>query len=742
MRGIFGKKSTNTTNTSTANNNNADDLSDDSPSSPRQSPYSTASSSASSNTTDASSSASTTNAQKQPASVMGTFWKRATTVGKHKIMKTIGKAEEIEFPDDFIRANQAFKDSQTHYKEMDKLLRKFTKSSQSHSEDELTLGTQFKEYAATLKLDYVSGESFAPPRTLYTNLEVNKMFNMFDQLGCCLEQLSELRSNMNNDVSSILLSKVHEAMEEGDACKNLKEYYREAVVEHNVDVTRYNTLKQKSNDLVKIKNAEKDAEEKQKLANQVHENIMKELQYQEELRDYEYLNAIRQFISVYRTYFIQGSQVLDELESHLITGKSRSAMRSYDVNDIINYKEIQNQQAQQAQQAQQSKPKKPKEDKQVFGVPLTTVMKRERELNRDVVPNMCVDLFEFLELKGLDVEGIFRLAGEVVGVSYVKKMYDNGKKHLDLGGMIATKEFKDIHVVSSLLKMYLREMPEPLLTYERYDSFLKLLQLKDESEIGYGMLNLVKQLPIEHIAMLDKLMRFLKKVADRSDVNKMTMSNLSIVFGVNILKSADNNPMRMAKDSQAINKTCELLIGLYEDYIGIHVKDQIEQFRQQRIQKFQTISAQTEETYYDPTINEPFNAFEEESKKKGFLPPPSRTASMVTSPTTGTQPQSVSASSSPSTKTMPLPSRPQRLPPQPPKPTPKPTSTPPVHSTSVSFGGHLQDDGGFVDVPFNSTNDEQDPFAQFDNEQKNKKSSSNLYPSVNNTKWEDPNDFF
>lgn len=664
-------------------------------------------------------------------------------------MKTIGKAEEIEFPDDFIRANHAFKDTQTHYKEMDKLLRKFTKSSQNHSEDELSLGIQFKEYAASLKLDYVSGESFAPPRTLYTNLEVNKMFNMFDQLGCCLEQLSELRSNMNNDVSSILLSKVHEAMEEGDACKNLKEYYREAVVEHNVDVTRYNTLKQKSNDLVKIKNAEKDAEEKQKLANQVHENIMKELQYQEELRDYEYLNAIRQFISVYRTYFIQGSQVLDELESHLITGKSRSAMRSYDVNDIINYKEIQNQQVQ--QQVQQSKPKKPKEDKQVFGVPLTTVMKRERELNRDVVPNMCVDLFEFLELKGLDVEGIFRLAGEVVGVSYVKKMYDHGKKHLDLGTMIATKEFKDIHVVSSLLKMYLREMPEPLLTYERYDSFLKLLQLKDESEIGYGMLNLVKQLPIEHVSLLDKLMRFLKKVADHSDVNRMTVSNLSIVFGVNILKSADNNPMRMAKDSQAINKTCELLISLYEDYIGIHVKDQIEQYRQQRIQKLQSISAQSEETFYDPTINEPFNAFEEESKKKGFLPPPSRTPSNVTSLPIGSQPQSSTSSSSsassPGSKSMPLPSRPQRLPPQPPKPNPKPgiatttttpSSTPQMHGTSASFsGGLLQDEGGFVDVPFN----EQDPFAQFDNEQKNKK-ASNLYPNLNNTKWDDPNDFF
>ncbi|EFC47378.1 rho GTPase activating protein [Naegleria gruberi] len=622
---------------------------------------------------------------------------------------------------------------------MDKLLRKFTKSSQIHSEDELGIATQFKEYAATLKMDYVSGESFAPPKTYYTNLEVNKMFNMFDQLGCCLEVLAELRSNMNNDVSSILLSKIHESMEEGDTCKNLKEYYREAVVEHNVDETRYNTLKQKSNDLVKVKNAEKDAEEKKKVAAQVHENIMKEMQYQEELRDYQYLNAIRQFISVYRTYFIAGSQALDELASHLITGKSRTAMRNYDVNDITNYKDNV---ASQQQVYQQPKPKKPKENKQVFGVALTALMKRERELNRDVVPNMCIDLFDYVEKNGLTMEGIFRLAGEVVGMSYVKKMYDNGKKHLDLQAMITNKEFKDIHVVAGLLKMFLRELPEPLLTYERYDSFLSLIHRQDESQIGYGMLELVKQLPIEHIALLDKLMVFLGKVAAHSSENKMTVSNLSIVFGVNILKSMDNNPMRMAKDSQAINKTCELMIGLYPTYIGPYVRDQIDQFRQQRIQKFNSSSG-GEEAEVPSFVAEPYNSFEEESKKKGFLPPPSRSlptyAPQQSNVNTFTQPTTPTTTTSPNVpkSNIPLPKRPEKPPPS--LPTKRQSVSTPLQPTPVSTTPTSLHKPSRTSGTFSNVNLDEDPFTQFEKEQKAK---SNLYPSVNNNKWDDPNDFF
>jgi len=651
-------------------------------------------------------------------------------------MKTIGKAEEIEFPDDFVRDNQVFKDTQNHYKEMDKLLKKFTKSSQSHSEDELGMAQQFKEYAATVKIDYGGGGSDNLPynpssSTYHTGLEVNKLFNMFDKMGSCLEQLAELRSNMNSDVSSILLSKVHEAMIEGENCKNFKEYYREAVVEHNVDETRYNTLKQKSNDLVKIKNAEKDADDKRKISTQLYENIKKEMKYQEELRDFEYLNAIRQFISAYRTYFIAGSQALDELESHLITGKSRSAIRSYDTNEILKYKDIQINQQQIIQQQQKSK--KPKEEKQLFGVPLTTVMKRERELNRDVIPNMCIDLFDYVSAKGLEIEGIFRLAGEVVGMSYLKKMYDNGKKHLDIGSMIATKEIKDIHVAAGVLKMYIRELPEPLLTYDRYDAFLQFAQgNQDESIVGYGMLELVKQLPIEHIALLDRLMLFLNEVTKRSEENRMTHTNLSIVFGVNILKSQDSNPMKMARDSQAINKTCEWMIKVYPEYIAPNVRNMIEQFRQQRIQKLQSLSVQ-EESHVE-TSNEPFDAFEEESKKKGFLPPPSRAAT-VTSFQTTASPSPSSTSPKPTTTTVsagipkrpPLPSKGSRA---------SQTITATVPTSTTPSASNPFNDDSFTNVRLDD-----DPFSQFASEQQK---STNIYPNIpnNNNKWDDPNDFF
>ncbi len=65
----------------------------------------------------------------------------------------------------------------------------------------------------------------------------------------------------------------------------------------------------------------------------------------------------------------------------------------------------------------------------------------------------------FFVVSGLDKEGIFRVCGDTLEIEYYKQQFDSGED-------VVFKEGTDVHVITNLLKLYLREMPEPLLTYE------------------------------------------------------------------------------------------------------------------------------------------------------------------------------------------------------------------------------------------------------------------------------------
>ncbi len=71
----------------------------------------------------------------------------------------------------------------------------------------------------------------------------------------------------------------------------------------------------------------------------------------------------------------------------------------------------------------------------------------------------------FFVVSGLDKEGIFRVCGDTLEIEYYKQQFDSGED-------VVFKEGTDVHVITNLLKLYLREMPEPLLTYE-------LVRIKD-----------------------------------------------------------------------------------------------------------------------------------------------------------------------------------------------------------------------------------------------------------------------
>lgn len=176
-----------------------------------------------------------------------------------------------------------------------------------------------------------------------------------------------------------------------------------------------------------------------------------------------------------------------------------------------------------------SPPRSPPLPNQVFGVPLATL--RQRCLDEELVPVVMRDTITFLSEQGLDMEGIFRRSANITLVKEVQLRYNSGEA-------VNFREIEDVHLAAVILKSFLRELPEPLLTFQLYNDIVNFNSVSSESQLTV-MKTLVESLPEENYASLRYLITFLAQVSANSDVNKMTNSNLAVVFGPNLLWGRD-----------------------------------------------------------------------------------------------------------------------------------------------------------------------------------------------------------
>nr|XP_021509689.1 SH3 domain-binding protein 1 isoform X4 [Meriones unguiculatus] len=160
----------------------------------------------------------------------------------------------------------------------------------------------------------------------------------------------------------------------------------------------------------------------------------------------------------------------------------------------------------------------------VYGVSLRTHL---QELGRDIALPIeaCVLL---LLSEGMQEEGLFRLAA---GASVLKRL-----KQTMASDPHSLEEFcSDPHAVAGALKSYLRELPEPLMTSELYDDWMKAASLKEPGARLEALHDVCSRLPQENFNNLRYLMKFLALLAEEQEVNKMTPSNIAIVLGPNLL---------------------------------------------------------------------------------------------------------------------------------------------------------------------------------------------------------------
>ncbi|XP_039680879.1 rho GTPase-activating protein 17b isoform X3 [Perca fluviatilis] len=163
-------------------------------------------------------------------------------------------------------------------------------------------------------------------------------------------------------------------------------------------------------------------------------------------------------------------------------------------------------------------------EKPAFGMALEEHLKRS---NREIALPLEACVMMLLET-GMKEEGLFRIAA---GASKLKKL----KAALDCSTSQLEEFYSDPHAVAGALKSYLRELPEPLMTFGLYDEWTQASNVSDPDKRLQALWVTCDRLPKTHKANLRYLVKFLAKLAQNSEVNKMTPSNIAIVLGPNLL---------------------------------------------------------------------------------------------------------------------------------------------------------------------------------------------------------------
>uniref|UniRef100_A0A8C6TMP1 Rho GTPase-activating protein 44 n=1 Tax=Neogobius melanostomus TaxID=47308 RepID=A0A8C6TMP1_9GOBI len=129
---------------------------------------------------------------------------------------------------------------------------------------------------------------------------------------------------------------------------------------------------------------------------------------------------------------------------------------------------------------------------------------------------------------GMQEEGLFRVAPSA---SKLKKL----KASLDCGVLDVQEYSADPHAIAGALKSYLRELPEPLMTFDLYNDWIQASNIQDQDKRLQALLGACEKLPAANANNFKYLIKFLSKLTEYQDVNKMTPGNIAIVLGPNLL---------------------------------------------------------------------------------------------------------------------------------------------------------------------------------------------------------------
>lgn len=195
---------------------------------------------------------------------------------------------------------------------------------------------------------------------------------------------------------------------------------------------------------------------------------------------------------------------------------------------------------------------------QVFGCSLSSLCQRENS----TVPRFVWLCIEQVEKNGLGVDGLYRVSGNLAIIQKLRFAVNHEEK-IDLGD----SKWEDIHVTTGALKMFFRELPEPLFTYTFFSDFISAIKMPDYKQKVQTVKDLMKKLPRPNHDTIQVLFKHLKKVIQHVDENRMTTQSVAIVFGPTLLRP-EIETANMAVHMVYQNQIVELILMEYDTIFG------------------------------------------------------------------------------------------------------------------------------------------------------------------------------
>ncbi|XP_028854135.1 rho GTPase-activating protein 15 isoform X2 [Denticeps clupeoides] len=195
---------------------------------------------------------------------------------------------------------------------------------------------------------------------------------------------------------------------------------------------------------------------------------------------------------------------------------------------------------------------------QVFGCRLETLCEREKSTVPRFV-RMCADA---VERRGLETDGIYRVSGNLAVIQKLRFAVNHEEKlNLD------SPEWEDIHVVSGALKLFFRELPEPLVPYGVFSDLMETIKISNYLDKVDRMKSLLQRMPPPNHDTMRFMFRHLKRVMEHCDSNRMTTQNIGIVFGPTLMRPEQDNG-NMAVNMVYQNQAVELILSEFDQVFG------------------------------------------------------------------------------------------------------------------------------------------------------------------------------
>ncbi|CAL8340185.1 unnamed protein product [Merluccius merluccius] len=195
---------------------------------------------------------------------------------------------------------------------------------------------------------------------------------------------------------------------------------------------------------------------------------------------------------------------------------------------------------------------------QVFGCGLEMLCEREQS----TVPRFVRLCTEAVERRGLQTDGIYRVSGNLAVIQKLRYMVNHEEKlNLD------QSEWEDIHVITGALKLFFRELPEPLVPYGFFTDIMETVKMPDYWEKVDRLKCLVLNIPPPNRDTLHFIFTHLKRVLEHSDANRMTTQNIAIVFGPTLMRPERDTGL-MAINMIHQNQAVELILTEFGHIFG------------------------------------------------------------------------------------------------------------------------------------------------------------------------------